>query len=171
MTDLFSGVPLVARSVLPSPAGPMTALATDRGLAALLFETDRYHPLRYDAVQRQDDHPHLLATRLWLDAYWQGHDPAVSNVSLDLHGTAFQKAVWSALLHIRLGHTMTYGQIALKVSPNAAARATGGAIGRNPVAVLVPCHRVIGSTGALTGYASGIPIKQQLLQHEGILLT
>jgi methylated-DNA-[protein]-cysteine S-methyltransferase len=171
MTDLLAGVPFVARTVLPSPAGPMTALATHRGLSALLFATDRYHSDPHREVAEQPEHPHLLAARHWLDSYWHGGNPAWTDVPLDLHGSPFQQVVWQALLRIPLGHTTTYGQIAESLNKPSAPRAVGSAVGRNPVAVLVPCHRVIGRDGALTGYASGIPIKQQLLQHEGILLT
>jgi methylated-DNA-[protein]-cysteine S-methyltransferase len=90
-------------------------------------------------------------------------------VTLDLHGTAFQRAVWQALLDIPFGQTRSYADIARAVGVPAAPRAAGGAIGRNPVAVLVPCHRVVGRQGALTGYASGLPLKVQLLRHEGVL--
>ena len=170
-TELLAGVPFVARSILQSPAGPMTALATAKGLAALLFATDRYHPARYEEVKLQPQHVHLQSAQHWLKRYWMGENPPHADVPLDLHGTPFQTAVWQALLRIPQGRTWTYGQVAERISPPSAARATGSAIGRNPIAVLVPCHRVIGATGALTGYASGIPIKQHLLQHEGVLLT
>ena len=171
MTDAFDGVPLRARARFETPAGPMTALATDKGLAALLFDTDRHHPGPFDAVPLDERHPHLRATREWLAAYWRGADLPASDVTLDLHGTAFQRAVWQVLLRIPLGRTWTYGDVAREVGPGAAPRATGAAIGRNPVAVLVPCHRVIGASGSLTGYAAGLPCKEQLLQHEGALLA
>lgn len=169
MTDPLARVPLVARCTLPSPAGPMTALATSRGLAALLFGSDRQHPDHHPEVPQHDDHPHLAAARAWLQAYWGDRPPASGNVTLDLHGTPFQQAVWQALLRIPFGQTRSYADIAREVGVPAAPRAAGGAIGRNPVAVLVPCHRVVGRQGALTGYASGLPLKVQLLRHEGVL--
>jgi methylated-DNA-[protein]-cysteine S-methyltransferase len=92
-------------------------------------------------------------------------------VALDLHGTPFQRAVWKALLAIEPGHTSTYGEIARAAGSPAGVRAAGAAIGRNPVGVIVPCHRVIGANGSLTGYAGGLTRKERLLQHEGVLLT
>lgn len=171
MTDAFAGVPLRARAVIDSPLGPMTALSTARGLAALLFENDKHHPGPYEHVPRDEQDPFNLAARQWLGAYWRGEDPGLDGLTLDLHGTLFQRAVWQTLLLIPFGHTWTYGQVATHVGSGAVPRATGTAIGRNPVAVLVPCHRVIGANGSLTGYAGGLPRKERLLQHEGVLLT
>jgi methylated-DNA-[protein]-cysteine S-methyltransferase len=161
---------LCARAVLPSPLGDMTALATRKGLAALLFDGDKYHADHHLGLPADPLNPHIQAARGWLAAYWDGSDPDVNAISFDLAGTAFQLAVWQVLLRIKAGHTWTYGEVARQVSDSAAPRATGGAIGRNPVAVLIPCHRVIGASGALTGYASGLPRKQRLLQHEKVLL-
>ena len=90
---------------------------------------------------------------------------------LDLHGTLFQRAVWQQLLRIPFGHTLTYGQVAAGVGNGAVPRATGSACGANPVGVIVPCHRVLGANGSLTGFAAGLPRKTALLQHEGALLT
>lgn len=171
MTDAFAGVPLRARAVIDSPLGPMTALSTARGLAALLFENDKHHPGPHEHVPRDEQDPFNLAARQWLGAYWRGEDPGLDGLTLDLHGTLFQRAVWQTLLLIPFGHTWTYGQVATHVGSGAVPRATGMAIGRNPVAVLVPCHRVIGANGSLTGYAGGLPRKERLLQHEGVLLT
>lgn len=166
----FAGVPLVAQAVLDSPIGPLTALATAQGIAGLWFDDQTHHPGALDAPI--DAHnPHIVAMRRWLDAYWAGRDPAPGEVTLDLHGSAFQRAVWQALLTIPLGRTKSYGEIAAQVGGGAVPRATGSAVGRNPVSILVPCHRVIGANGSLTGYAGGLPRKQHLLQHEGILLT
>ena len=115
--------------------------------------------------------PHIEAARRWLQAYWAGDDVTAIKVPLDLHGTPFQRAVWQALCGIGTGRTRTYGEIATLVGNGAVPRATGTAIGRNPVGVIVPCHRVIGASGSLTGYAGGLRRKQRLLQHEGVLLT
>jgi methylated-DNA-[protein]-cysteine S-methyltransferase len=170
MKNLLAGVPLVARADLPTPLGPMTALATREGLSALLFGSDKNHPGPFD-VPIDDQNPHVQATRHWLEAYWAGQDPDARALRFDLHGTPFQRAVWHVLLEIPLGRTWTYGEVAARVGHGAVPRATGTAIGRNPVAVIVPCHRVIGANGSLTGYAGGLPLKEKLLQHEGILLT
>jgi len=169
-TRWLSEQALCARALLPSPLGTMTALATDRGLAALLYEGDKHHADHQAHIPEAPDHPHLRAAQRWLEAYWAQEDPDVRSVPLDLAGTAFQRAVWQILLKIPSGQTWTYGELAQQLSPPAAPRATGGAIGRNPVAVLIPCHRVIGANGSLTGYASGLPRKLRLLEHEKVLL-
>jgi methylated-DNA-[protein]-cysteine S-methyltransferase len=168
--NLLEGVPLIARAEIDTPIGPMTALATARGLAALLFRTDKYHPGPFD-VPIDDAHAHVRGARRWLDSYWAGEDPDTGALRFDLHGTPFQRAVWQVLLQIPLGRTWTYGEVAAKVGRGAVPRATGTAIGRNPVAVIVPCHRVIGVNGSLTGYAGGLPLKEKLLLREGVLLT
>ena len=166
----FAGVPLIARAEIQTPLGAMTAMATSRGLAALLFDGDKYHPGPFD-VPLDANNRHIRAARVWLDTYWAGRDPGLSSLTFDLHGSLFQRAVWQVLLAIPLGRTWTYGEVANKVGNGAVPRATGTAVGRNPVALIVPCHRVIGANGSLTGYASGLPRKERLLQHEGILLT
>ena len=107
MNDSLAGVPLRARCRVQTPAGPMTALATADGLAALVFDTDRHHPGPFDGVPDDDDDVHLRAARQWLDAYWRGEDPPTHEVRLDLHGTPFQRAVWQALLGIPRGRTRT----------------------------------------------------------------
>ncbi len=166
----FGGVPLVAQATIDSPIGPLTALATNKGLAGLWFDAQKHHPGDLDAPLNAN-HPHIVAVQRWLDAYWAGGDPSPLDVALDLHGTTFQRAVWKALLGIPFGRTKTYGEIAAQVGRGAVPRATGTAVGRNPVSILVPCHRVIGANGSLTGYAGGLPRKEKLLQHEGVLLT
>jgi methylated-DNA-[protein]-cysteine S-methyltransferase len=174
----FAGVPLAARAVIDSPVGPLTALATSKGLAGLWFDAQQHHPGELDAPVDANN-THIVAAKRWLDAYWAGRDPSPHDVPLDLHGTPFQRAVWQALLGIAFGRTRTYGEIAAQVGHGAvprenrgtAPRAVGVAVGRNPVSILVPCHRVIGANGSLTGYAGGLPRKEKLLQHEGVLLT
>lgn len=166
----FAGVPLVAQAVLDTPIGPLTALATAQGIAGLWFDNQLHHPGALDAPV-DERNPHIVAMRRWLDAYWAGENPSPDSVPLDLHGTLFQRAVWKALLSIPLGRTKTYGEIAAQVGNGAVPRATGTAVGRNPVSILVPCHRVIGANGSLTGYAGGLPRKERLLQHEGVLLA
>jgi methylated-DNA-[protein]-cysteine S-methyltransferase len=166
----FDGVPLVAQATIETPIGPLTALATNKGLAGLWFDGQKHHPGDLDAAL-DAKHPHIVAVQRWLEAYWAGRDPSPRDVALDLHGTLFQRAVWQALLGIPFGRTKTYGEIASQVGQGAVPRATGTAVGRNPVSILVPCHRVIGANGSLTGYAGGLPRKERLLQHEGVLLT
>ncbi len=162
---------LCARGLIETPLGVMTALVSAKGLAALLFENDKHHTGPYDAVPQDEQHPQVTAARDWLNAYWAGQWPDPAALPLDLAGSPFQRAVWSVLLTIPNGRTWTYGQVAGQVGQGAVPRATGTAIGRNPVAILVPCHRVIGASGSLTGYAGGLHRKERLLQHEGVLLT
>jgi methylated-DNA-[protein]-cysteine S-methyltransferase len=164
----FAGVPLAAQAAIDSPIGPLLALATEKGLAGLWFDGQKYHPGEFGAPV-SPSHPHIAAVRRWLGAYWSGQNPSPDDVSLDLHGTPFQRAVWQALLGIPLGRTMSYGDIARAVG--GVARAAGTAVGRNPVSILVPCHRVIGTNGSLTGYAGGMARKEHLLRHEGVLLA
>lgn len=166
----FAGVPLVAQAVLDTPIGPLTALATAKGIAGLWFDDQLHHPGALDAPVDANN-AHIVAIKRWLDAYWAGRNPSPSEVPLDLHGTLFQRAVWKALLAIPLGRTKSYGEIAAQIGNGAVPRATGAAVGRNPVSILVPCHRVIGANGSLTGYAGGLPRKEHLLQHEGVLLA
>jgi methylated-DNA-[protein]-cysteine S-methyltransferase len=170
LAQAFAGVPLVAQAVIHTPIGPLTALATAKGIAGLWFDDQTHHPGALDAPI-DANHVHIVAMRRWLDAYWEGRDPSPHEVPLDLHGSTFQRAVWQALLAIPLGRTCSYGEIAAQVGGGAVPRATGAAVGRNPVSILVPCHRVIGADGSLTGYAGGLPRKEKLLQHEGVLLT
>ena len=170
MTTPFNGTALVAQADIDTPIGALTALATASGIAGLWFDNQAHHPGTLDAP-RDAGNAHIISMQRWLDAYWAGREPSPHDVALDLHGTPFQRAVWLALLAIPFGRTRSYGEIATQVGPAAVPRATGAAVGRNPVSILVPCHRVIGADGSLTGYAGGLHRKQRLLQHEGVLLA
>lgn len=156
---------LVAQARIDSPLGPLTAVATTRGVAGLWFDGQRHHPgalaLPLDPMQ-----PHLAQLRAELQQYWSGPSREPFLVALDPHGTAFQKAVWSALLRIGCGRLSSYGELAAAVGRPAAARAVGAAVGRNPISIVIPCHRVLGSDGSLTGYAGGLARKQALLALE-----
>lgn len=163
--------PVVAQADIETPLGTMTAMVTARGLAALWFDARERYPEQSARAEDRPDHPHIVATRQWLTAYWSGQNPSTNEVPLDLHGTAFQRAVWQQLLRIPKGHTCTYGEVAAGVGGGAVARATGAACGANPVGVIVPCHRVVGANGSLTGFAAGLPRKEKLLVHEGALLA
>ena len=160
---------LTAQCTLPSPLGPLLATATEQGLAGLFFDAQAHHP-GATGVPENPAHPVLQAAAQALAAYFDGAAEPLRLVPLDLHGTAFQQAVWRALQALPRGATSTYGQIAAQAGSPAAVRAAGAAIGRNPVGILVPCHRVLGRDGSLTGYAGGLHRKQALLQLEGVLL-
>jgi len=161
---------LVAQARIDSPVGPLTLAATDQGLSLLLFDEPVHYGTELD-VPVDPGQRWLAQAAAELDDYWDGRCPARFEVPLDLHGTAFQRAVWRALLDVPPGHTSTYGAIARQVGAPQASRAAGAAIGRNPVAIIVPCHRIVGSDGSLTGFAGGLKRKGHLLQHEGALLV
>ena len=157
---------ITAQARLNTPLGTVTVAASPQGLAGLWFDDQAHHPGPL-AAPVQPDHPLLRQAQAALDAYFAGQPgPAVP---LDLRGTDFQQAVWRVLLDIPAGHTWHYGAVAQAAGKPAAVRAAGAAIGRNPVSILVPCHRVLGRAGALTGYAGGLHRKQALLQREGAL--
>ena len=161
---------LQAQSRIDTPLGTMTAAATANGLAGLWFDGQAHHPGPL-AVPVDPQHPHLQEAARAVQAYFNGATQPLLGLPLDLHGTAFQQAVWRALIALPRGATSTYGQIASAAGSPAAVRAAGAAIGRNPVSVLVPCHRVLGRDGSLTGYAGGLHRKTALLQTEGVLLA
>ncbi len=158
---------LVAQVRFDTPLGPVTAAATERGLAGLWFDGQAHHPGPLD-VPVDPAHPVLALAQRELAVYWRD---ARSNftVPLDLAGTPFQARIWQALREIRPGTTTTYLAIATAAGTASASRAAGAAIGRNPVSIIVPCHRVLGGNGALTGYAGGIERKRALLEREGAL--
>ena len=149
-----------------SPVGELTLIASNDGLAAILWENDRPGRVRLDVVAEDANHPVLLETERQLAEYFAGRRKTF-DLTLDFAGTEFQKKVWRALLTIPFGETRTYGQIAMQVGDPKAVRAVGAANGRNPISIVAPCHRVIGSNGKLTGFAGGLDVKAQLLRLEG----
>jgi len=149
---------------LPSPLGMLLLAATDQGLRGLYFEEHKYFNGPH-GWQRDANHPHLSKAASQLDEYFAGRRRDF-DIALDLNGTPFQRAVWQALLELPFGGTSSYRAIAQRVGNPQAVRAAGTAIGRNPVSIIVPCHRVLGSSGALSGYAGGLERKQHLLAHE-----
>lgn len=153
-----------AQCRIASPLGSMLLARTEHGLAGAWFEAQKHHPDSIDAPELPDD-ALLAATARQLQAYFAGTGDAF-DVPLDLQGTAFQRDVWRALLRIERGATRSYGDIAREVGLPSASRAVGSAVGRNPVSIIVPCHRVVGSSGALTGYAGGLERKTALLRLE-----
>lgn len=147
-----------------SPLGSLLLVRTADGLAGAWFEAQKHHPEPIDAPLRDDD-PLLRSAAMQLAAYFDGRSIGF-DVPLDLVGTPFQVGVWRELLAIEPGHTCTYGAIARKLGQPTAGRAVGAAVGRNPISVIVPCHRVVGSDGTLTGYAGGLERKTALLRLE-----
>ena len=166
----------IVQTTFYSSLGPMTLAATDLGLAGLWFTDQRHLPpeltgtSQTDPVWRTDaGHPVLQETSRQLTDYFAGRREGFK-LPLDLAGgTDFQQAVWRALLAIGHGQTASYSDISRRIGKPAAVRAVGAAIGRNPISVIVPCHRVIGGDGSLTGYAGGLARKTALLELEGAL--
>lgn len=152
--------------VMDSPVGPLTLVATDRGLSAILWKNDRQGRVRLNIEAEDNAHPVLVEAERQLGEYFAGRRKTFS-IRLDVEGTAFQRQVWNALLTIPFGETRTYGEIAKQIGRPAAVRAVGAANGRNPLSIVAPCHRVIGATGKLTGFAGGLETKAHLLALEG----
>ncbi|HVS85429.1 MAG TPA: methylated-DNA--[protein]-cysteine S-methyltransferase [Gaiellaceae bacterium] len=152
----------MARAVVDSPIGPLGLVASDEGLSAVLFDGSRLRP--------EGDSPVLAEAARQLAVYFAG-ELVDFDLPLDLHGTDFQRSCWLALATIPYGQTVSYGEQArrLGLGPDAA-RAVGSANGSNPVPIVLPCHRVIGADGSLTGFGGGLHVKRFLLEHEGALL-
>jgi methylated-DNA-[protein]-cysteine S-methyltransferase len=148
-----------------TPVGQLTLVASDRGLAAVLWENDRAGRVPLTLHDEDPAHPTLLAAERQLAEYFAG-ERRQFDVPFDMRGTPFQRAVWEALLSIPFGETRSYGEIAAQLGRPGAARAVGAANGRNPLSIVAPCHRVIGSTGKLTGFAGGVEVKAALLALE-----
>ena len=168
-------------TIIESPMGPLLAVASPLGLCELEF--DGIRRARTLATRLAERFPDLggapdslveaparggplAPVRAWLRRYFAGDLPRGDELALDLRGSEFERRVWSALLTIPPGETRAYGELAAAIGSPGAARAVGLANSRNPVAIVVPCHRVIGADGSLTGYAGGMTRKRQLLEHE-----
>ena len=145
-----------------SPVGRLKLVASDRALIAVLWENDHPRRVPLDDLIEDRYHPILVRTEAELREYFAGKRSDFS-IPLDLRGTFFQKQVWEALLGIPFGETRTYGQLAVQLGNPKATRAIGAANGRNPISIIVPCHRVIGASGKLTGFAGGLDAKAHLL--------
>ncbi|HEY2151586.1 MAG TPA: methylated-DNA--[protein]-cysteine S-methyltransferase [Vicinamibacterales bacterium] len=169
------------RTVLPTPLGDMLALASESGLCALEFTAvsgrtrGEARMTRLDARLQRWFPPHVFVdeevgviarTRAWLADYFSGASADLGGLPLDMRGAGFERRVWSELLTIPPGSTTSYGAIAKSLGDAGASRAVGAANGANPVAIIVPCHRVIGASGSLTGYGGGLERKTWLIDHE-----
>jgi methylated-DNA-[protein]-cysteine S-methyltransferase len=152
---------------IDSPVGRLKMVASDKGLAAILWEDDNPNRVRVRTYTENNTHPVLVKTEQELKEYFEGKRTSFSLV-LDPIGTAFQREVWEALSTIPYGETRTYTAIANQIGNAKAVRAVGAANGRNPISIVVPCHRVIGASGELTGFAGGLAAKAALLSLEGI---
>jgi methylated-DNA-[protein]-cysteine S-methyltransferase len=152
-------------TTMDSPVGPLTLVERDGGLAGIYLLDHRHMPDPATFGDRDDDAAPLPEARRQLTEYFDGTRREF-DLPLDTGGTPFQQRVWAALLEIPYGGTTSYGELARRIGSPGAARAVGLANGRNPVSIVVPCHRVVGSTGGLTGYGGGIETKRRLLAAE-----
>lgn len=159
----------------PSPVGLITLACDGEGknLVGLWMEGQKYHGDSVpEAMIERDDMPIFDAAKKWLDRYFAGEKPQISELSLAPIGGAFRQGVWEILCEIPYGEVITYGGIAKKVAArlgreSMSSQAVGGAVGHNPISIIIPCHRVVGSNGSLTGFSGGIQTKIKLLELEG----
>lgn len=155
-----------------SPIGKLTMACNETSLVGLWIEGQKYFGDTFlQKAIRDDDYPVLKVAKDWLNRYFAGQKPKLTELSLAPRGSDFQQRVWKLLCEIPYGETTTYGELAKKVSAQMgretmSAQAVGGAVGRNPISIIIPCHRVIGADGSLTGYAGGIDKKRWLLEFE-----
>ncbi|MBV9840334.1 MAG: methylated-DNA--[protein]-cysteine S-methyltransferase [Sphingomonadaceae bacterium] len=156
--------------IISSPVGALTLVASEQGLAAILWEGDDPDRVKLQPRAEAAEHPVLIAAEQQLSDYFAGRRRSF-DLPLDFRGTEFQRRVWAELLEIPFGETRSYGAIARAIGRPGASRAVGAANGRNPISIVAPCHRVVGSTGALTGFAGGLKTKAYLLGLEGSVIA
>ena len=150
-----------------SPQGRMLLVATDDGLSGVYFNRQKYFPAKEKQWKRAPGHAPLKQAKRELAEYFAGKRTRFE-VALDPDGTPFQRSVWKAISRVGFGKTITYGTLAAKAGRPGSARAAGAATGRNPLGIIVPCHRIVGSNGSLTGYAGGLGRKRALLALESV---
>ncbi len=152
---------------MPTVVGKLKLVANDKGLAAILWEKDKPKRVPLGPLLKHDEHPVLAQAEREVGEYLAGKRKKFT-VPLATCGTDFQAKVWQALKTIPFGETCSYGHVARQIGKPKAVRAVGAAIGRNPISIIVPCHRVIGASGKLTGFAGGLKTKERLLALEGV---
>ena len=157
---------MLAYDQFESPQGTMIITATPKGLAGVYFKGQKHFPKRRE-WKRDARHPVLRKARRELMEYFAGKR-ARFEVALDPQGTDFQRSVWKQIAKVGFGKTLTYGELAKRAGHPGSARAAGAATGRNPIGIIVPCHRIVGSNGSLTGYAGGLERKRALLALESV---
>lgn len=161
--------------IYDSPLGPITLASDGDSLVGLWLEGQKYFASTVkDGMEEREDLPVFALARQWLDDYFAGKRPSPDQLPLAPRGSEFRRKVWQILCRIPYGETMTYGQIARELSGEGkgmSAQAVGGAVGHNPISIIIPCHRVVGTSGSLTGYAGGVDKKAWLLTHEGVDLS
>ncbi len=151
--------------IINSPVGKLKMFANDESLVGILWERDKPNRTHIKSSVEKNDHPVLLETEKQLNEYFKGERKQFT-IKLEFIGTDFQKQVWQALLTIPYGETRSYGEIAMQLNNPGSVRAVGAANGKNPISIIAPCHRVIGASGSLTGFAGGLENKVLLLKLE-----
>ncbi len=157
-----------------SPIGDILLASKNDKLIGLWIENQKYYLSSFkEELQEVDNNKILNKTKKWLDRYFGGEKPKIAELEIELIGSNFRKSVWEILMSIPYGKVITYNDIAKQIAKEKgikqmSAQAVGGAVGHNPISIIIPCHRVVGSNGSLTGYAGGIKRKQYLLEHEKV---
>lgn len=166
---------MIYKTYYNSPVGKILISAKDSAIIGLWIEGQKYYleNIKEDIVE-DDEYEVLKQCKDWLDRYFKGEKPEICEIKLNPSGSDFAKSVWDILCEIPYGETTTYGEIAENIAvkrnvERMSAQAVGGAVGHNPISIIIPCHRVVGKSGSLTGYAGGIDIKIKLLAHEKAL--
>ena len=158
-----------------STIGACLLVSDEKALVGLWLEGQKYYCPIKESMQEAPDNEILKNTKAWLDSYFAGKKPAITELPLKPIGSSFRQDVWSILIDIPYGKVITYGEIAGQIAEKyqkekMSAQAVGGAVGHNPISIIIPCHRVVGADGNLTGYAGGLQKKLWLLRHEGFIL-
>lgn len=171
--NLASGEVPCVTCAYESPVGMLTLAADEGGLRGLWIEGQKYFGGTVSEPVVPGESEHLSSACAWLDAYFAGGNPQIGFLSLVPRGSAFQQVIWQLLCEIPYGEVTTYGDLAKRAArklgkERMSAQAVGGAVGHNPISIIVPCHRVVGTSGSLTGYAGGVSRKLWLLEHEGV---
>ena len=166
---------MIFTAACPSPLGTLLLAAEEDRLLGLWLEGQKHFAASLPEERREDPaHPVLRSAEAWLERYFAGERPSPGELILAPRGSEFQRLIWSLLTEIPYGETVTYGELAARAArrlgqEKTAPRAAGGAVGRNPISIIIPCHRVLGAGGSLTGYAGGLERKRWLLRHEGAI--
>ncbi len=160
---------MIYTTVYNSPLGKLTLASKNNKLIGVWIKGQKhFFGNLKDETKENNDLAIFKETRKWLDSYFNGENPQIANLDLNPEGTDFRLKVWEILKEIPYGEVITYGEIAKKIDSNMASQAVGGAVGHNPISIIVPCHRVVGFDGKLTGYAGGLENKIKLLELEGV---
>lgn len=170
---------VIYQAHIKTPLGKLLAVASEHGLCAVDFSSEDRPDAVVERVSRQYPDPKwqqgmncfIKAAEDWFKRYFHADFASLRDIPLDLIGTEFEKKIWSALMRIPLGQLASYGELATAAGSPGAARAVGGAVGRNPIGIIIPCHRIIGGSRTLTGYGGGLERKQWLLRHEGFTVS